>query len=102
MCGVGLKTGESFNISSGLQRTAEGLECFQMALQQKAGSGKSRRAHPQSAPVSPSLSQLLLTCRKQSTENALPFNEVKALESVGDIVQRYVVIYADTENTKTA
>lgn len=29
------KTGESFNISSGLQRTAEGLECFQMALQQK-------------------------------------------------------------------
>lgn len=25
--------GESFNISFGLQRTAEGLECFQIALQ---------------------------------------------------------------------
>lgn len=52
---VGLaKTGESFNISSGLQRTAEGLECFQMVLQQKQALA-SRQAHPsqpQSFPAS--------------------------------------------------
>lgn len=34
VCGVA-KNRESLNISSGLQRTAEGLESFQTALQQK-------------------------------------------------------------------
>ncbi len=57
------KKRESFNIGSGLQRTAEGLECFQMALQYR---NRLQQAD-EPIPVCPSLSQPA-TCRDQSTE----------------------------------
>lgn len=67
------KTGESFNISAGLQRTAEGLECFQMALQQKTGSCW-QESPSQSVPAS--------NMQAQTTElgciySSFPLNEVK-------------------------
>lgn len=99
---VGLeKTGESVNISSGLQRTAEELECFQMALQQKQALA-GRQAHPkqpQSVPAS-SLQRPVHTVRMykeyihlwmRSTHKHLYVTECRGM----------LLVYADTENTKT-
>lgn len=44
------KAGESFDISAVLRRTAEGLECFQMALQQKHQADEIRLSQPATEP----------------------------------------------------
>lgn len=41
-----VKAGESFDIGAVLRRTAEGLECFQMALQQKQQADEIRPSEP--------------------------------------------------------
>lgn len=44
------KAGESFDIGAVLRRTAEGLECFQMALQQKQQADEIRPSRSATEP----------------------------------------------------
>ena len=81
------KTGESFNISAGLQRTAEGLECFQMALQQNTGS-RWQESPSQSAPAS---NMQARTTEAGRIYSPFPLKEVKARH-----------VRADAEKTRTA
>lgn len=91
-CGMG-ENRESLNISSGLQRTAEGLESFQVALQQKQAVA-GRRAHSWDSPV-------CLTRRKLH-EVGSSLSAAEGLTFLCDLEQRCGVIYADAGNTRTA